>query len=765
MTVDARLAIPAGVAWIATAILIGATELSLGTAIVLFLLAGTFAAGAIIRRSGWATIAMLACASAAACAIVIAVLAPGRQPVELRDAADSGRFVTLVVELAETVRPGDEFFEARAVRAELSGEHVSVAVPILVFDGAPADAAGLGTTLTISGKLVATEPGDGASFLFFASSPGEVVAAPPWFLDWANGVRAEFLAASTALPGSGGGLLPGLAIGDESSLDERLDAAMKATSLSHLTAVSGANCAILVGLLLAITAALRVPRSVRVAISIVVLVAFVVLVTPQPSVLRAALMASLVLVSLGSGRPARGLPLLCLAVLGLLLGDPWLARDYGFVLSVLATAGLLVLAGPLTRYLAKVLPIALAAVLAVPLAAQLACQPVLLLLDSSIPTYGVVANLLAAPAAPVATIVGLLACVALPVVPLLGSVLVHIAWVPAAWVAAVAEFFAALPLARLDWPPGLPGVLLLVAVTAIALLAAFSKWRRAASIALVAVALGYCVFAGGARAMAVWGRPDWQFAACNIGQGDAVLVRSAGAIALVDTGPDPALLDECLDDLGIGRVDLLVLTHFDLDHVGGTDAVLGRADRVLVGPTGEPGDEALVSELRSAGALVTEVSDGDVGVLGALRWEVHWPPARLSGIEPGNEASVAMSFLPEGECERGCLSAMFLGDLGERSQSRLAASVAQVDVVKVSHHGSADQSPSLYARLSAALGIIGVGAENDYGHPTRELLELLDAAGTTTVRTDQHGLILVAPGGEPGTITVWTERSGDGGGD
>jgi competence protein ComEC len=107
-----------------------------------------------------------------------------------------------------------------------------------------------------------------------------------------------------------------------------------------------------------------------------------------------------------------------------------------------------------------------------------------------------------------------------------------------------------------------------------------------------------------------------------------------------------------------------------------------------------------------------------------------------------------------------CLSAVTLGDLGAEAQARMAgaADTGRVDVVKVSHHGSADQSVDLYEQLDAVVGLIGVGADNDYGHPAPTLLGLLDAAGTTALRTDLDGLILIAPGERPGEVDVWTAR-------
>src|SRR6185436_3993896 len=127
-----------------------------------------------------------------------------------------------------------------------------------------------------------------------------------------------------------------------------------------------------------------------------------------------------------------------------------------------------------------------------------------------------------------------------------------------------------------------------------AIVAALARGRpRALARALCMLAVvAYAAAAVGGAVVTRVGRPaDWQYAMCDVGQGDATLVRSGGAVALVDLGPEPAPLRACLDDLGIGRLDLVVLTHFDLDHVGGAEAVLGRADHVLTGPAGDAADE------------------------------------------------------------------------------------------------------------------------------------------------------------------------------
>lgn len=734
------------VGWTVAGVGVGIPEVAPAIAGVAVLAA--VAAVFVARRRRAFVLVAVAVAGAALVAGSISLAAPARTPDALVVAAREGRSLDL-----------DIVVTGRAVDGRFDGVVAGTRAPVLVFGDRGGAGPPIGATVTLRGGLGATAPGEDVAFLVYPRGDVETIAEPPPLLAWAHGIRSAFLESSRALPDPGGELLPGLAIGDTTRVTDGLDAAMKASSLSHLTAVSGANCAIVVGGMLALTALLGFPRPARLAVAVAALLGFVVLVTPEPSVLRAAVMAGLALGAVGLGRPSLGVPVLSAATLVLLAVDPWLARSYGFALSVLATAGLLLLSGPLAVALGRVLPAGLAAVVSVPLAAQLACQPVILLLDPSLAVYGVPANLLAAPAAPVATVLGLVACLLGALAPPLGLAVAWLAWLPSSWIAAVATLFAGLPGARGAWVVGLGGVVLLVAVEVALLVALLASGRpRGVARAVCVVALvAYAATAVGGAAVTRLTRPgEWQYAMCDVGQGDATLVRSGAALALVDLGADPAALRACLDDLGVGRLDLIVLTHFDLDHVGGADAVVGRVDRVLTGPPGEPADERLLAAFAAAGAVVERVERGDRGVLGGLSWEVLWPPPR--GPDPGNDASVALRW----SCgsQPSCLSSVMLGDLGAEAQARLGGAVhlRRVDVVKVSHHGSGDQSPALYARLDATVGLIGVGAGNDYGHPTESLLGILAASGTAALRTDLHGLILVAPAAQPGAVDVWTAR-------
>jgi competence protein ComEC len=472
-------------------------------------------------------------------------------------------------------------------------------------------------------------------------------------------------------------------------------------------------------------------------------------------------MALAVLLSVGAGRPAAGMPVLGLVVLVVVIADPWLSRNYGFVLSVLATAGLLTLTRPLVTLLAIVLPRPLAAAFAIPLAAQLACQPVVILLAAQVPVLGVPANLLAAPAAPLATLLGLLGCMLVPVAGPVAGLVLWVAWLPATWIAAIASAVNGLPINRLPWLAGAGGALLLAALTAIVVVAIQSVLRGRRTVA--AVCAGVLVVASGAYAGSLAGSriapalsmpKNWTHAACDVGQGDAIVIRDGDAVALLDTGSDPLLLTACLDALSINRLDLLVLTHFDLDHVGGVSAVIGRADLVLVGEPQDATDEGILTDLAASGAVIQHATAGLSGILGSFRWRALWPPPRAGSQWTGNSGSVTLLFeAPDG------IRSLFLADLDERAQSRILDGHVlggPVDLVKMAHHGSADQSGEMYANADARLALISVGADNDYGHPTAAALEMLAAVGTPAFRTDTCGLIVVGwPASEP---VVWTQR-------
>jgi len=756
---DLRTSVLAAILWGVALLCIQLPALALpvagacGTGAVLAVVARRMNRANGLRGSGLVVLILLCCA---AVGLSVAAAQPQRALLSQSD----GRAVEAVVTVSSSASIGSDgrvWFDAQTVAiggpADLEPLSASVRVGVDPVDGVE-----LGAILRVTGQAKGTEPSEQAGLVIFATR-AEVVSPASGIFAIAASTRAEFSARATRLPEPGAGLLPGLAVGDTRAVSEQLNAAMLASGLSHLTAVSGANCMIVVAAVFWLVSLAGGSRMLRVVLSLLSLGAFVVLVTPEASVVRAAVMAALAMLSVLLGRPSAGLAMLSLAVCGLLIADPWFAASPGFALSAAATAALLVLSRPLLRGLGRWMPVPLALALSVPLAAQVVCGPIIALFSDQQSLVGVAANLIAAPAAPIATVIGLLACLT-AAVPAVADLLAAAAWLPAAWIDTTATISAGLPGATVAVVAG-PVSALLVGVLSTAVTVVLvqprSRRLRAASAVVVVIALGV----GGSRMLlsgplaALASPGEWAVAMCDIGQGDAVLIRSADRIALIDTGPDPEALRGCLAQTGVSHIDLLVLTHFDLDHVGGTSAVVGRVGTVLHGPVVEDDERRMLADLAGAGATLRDAGAGMAGSLGQARWRVLWPDADPVVFPSGNDASVVLE-ISGGDVPRSLL----LGDLGAVSQRMLLSSGrvrGTYAVVKVAHHGSGDQEPELYAAARAPVALIGVGADNDYGHPRTETLDFLDAVGSRALRTDERGLILL--GEREDELLVWSEKS------
>lgn len=259
-------------------------------------------------------------------------------------------------------------------------------------------------------------------------------------------------------------LVIGVVLGDDTGLEAATTKNMRASNLTHLTAVSGEH----VALVLAATLTLCGPLPVRLKtlIGLFTLVGLVLLVQPSGSVLRAAAMGSVQLVGLSVGRQASALPAWAAGAIVLLLIDPWQACDWGFALSIAATGGLIMLAPGLERQLGRLMPTFFAQLAAIPLAAQLACGPLLIALNPHISMWGVVANMLAAPVVAVVTYTGLAATALATALPSLAQLLVLPALWGCAWLECIAHFFAHLPGAQVNWPGKASGVCSLAALNA-----------------------------------------------------------------------------------------------------------------------------------------------------------------------------------------------------------------------------------------------------------------------------------------------------------
>lgn len=330
-----------------------------------------------------------------------------------------------------------------------------------------------GQRVDLTGRLSPPRRGDSVAAVVDARGPPLLVGRPPWWQRAAGSVRSALRTACRGLPPDARGLLPGLVDGDVSRQPPDLLTDLRLAGLTHLQAVSGENVTVLSSVTIGVAAALGLRRRWRVVVCAATLAGFVILARPSPSVLRAAVMGCIVLLAMATGRRPSALPMLSTAVLVLVVVNPFLARSIGFVLSVVATAALVLVAPSWTRRLSLRMPRWLAVAIAVPAAAQLACTPVLMLAFGTMTPYAVLANLAAAPAVPPATIAGLVCAVVATVSPVLAAAVAWLAAVPTLEIAQVARLTARLPGAGLRWP----AVVELPLAAAIVIGAGVTAWR------------------------------------------------------------------------------------------------------------------------------------------------------------------------------------------------------------------------------------------------------------------------------------------------
>ena len=620
----------------------------------------------------------------------------------------------------------------------------------LIYDGVEL---ARGETVSFEGKFEPAGRNSRDAFLVKPLSDIAIVSAPDNTQGLLNDLRANYVAALSGVTPDAKTLVAGLAIGEISDLSPELEEQMRIVSLTHLVAVSGSNCAIVVGMVYLIAVGLRFGRAGRTVISLAALGLYVLLIGPDPSVLRAGVMAASVIVMIALGRRTWALNALAIAAIILLIADPWLAVEFGFGLSVLATAGILLLAPAMSEKLSRRMPVPLALGLSVTLAAQLFCLPLLMQLQPGLPTYSVIANLLAGPIVAPVTVLGMIALVLTPIAPPLVSMISWLASLGTWVIEVVAIFFSGLPVAYFPWATGWPATIL-----SVLLIVAVAIWLRAGSVpmkqlgvsALVVVAVATISTPAASEILPKsWPLKDWSLVACDVGQGDAFVIQSEGRTAVIDVGSDDELINRCLAELGISRIDLLVLTHFDFDHVGGIKGAISTrsvSTAILSGfPDDRPATMEAVDLLNKRQARLITAEPRISGKLGEFAWRVIAPSRQASEAKDSNDASVVMIFSgPDYDL-------LLLGDLGEAGQQRISSSATGILgssdkplILKVSHHGSNDQSSALHERLRPELAVISAGEGNGYGHPGKELLDLLARSGSQVLRTDLHGSLAIS---------------------
>jgi competence protein ComEC len=570
----------------------------------------------------------------------------------------------------------------------------------------------------------------------------------------ADRLRARL--AGTIAPGLEGdrrAVVAGVVLGEDESLSKELRDDFRASGLYHLLAVSGQNVALLAGGVILLAWLAGVSRWVGELAALAAIAAYVAAVGWQPSVVRAGVAGALTSLAWLVARPRDRWYFLLLGAAVLLAWNPYSLLEPGFQLSFTAVAAIFVAVPRVDRALdGYPVPAWLRGVLAVSVACGLATAPIVLFHFGSVPVYAVVSNALAAPA--VGPLLGL-ALITSAVEPVSAAAAHGLAWLNgwlAAYVATCARLVAALPYAEVS-------TLALVAIGGVGLLLVVAlrlrppRGPRLAALAALSllVLVGWRSWPGERAPPPPTGL---RITVLDVGQGDGIVLQVPEGAVVVDQGPPEADVARQLSRIGVRRIAMLVLTHPQRDHIGGAEHVLEAHDvDTVLDPLLEvesPDEQEAMAAARREDVPVVVARAGQAYRLGRLRLRVLWPEdAGSAGEDPNENATVLLA-------SYGAVDILLPADA--ESNVTLPLRPPRVEVLKVAHHGSADDGlPRLLELVRPEIAVISCGARNDYGHPAPSTVTALeDAPNLDLYRTDEDGRVTIETNGT--RISVATER-------
>lgn len=552
----------------------------------------------------------------------------------------------------------------------------------------------------------------------------------------------------TLLPGEMGAFAAALLLGDRSAISYEMNTAFKVSGISHIIAVSGLHVSILFSLVYTLLARRRVLSCL---IGIPVLFAFAAIVGFTPSITRACIMQSLMLIAMVMDKEYDGPTALAFAVLVMLVANPLTILSVSFQLSVGCMLGIFLFSEKIRQYLlefgvkhikkqqkyANRLWQGIAASVSVSLSASVMTTPLVAYYFGCVSIVSVVSNLLTLWVISF-VFYGLLLCLAVSVLSSwLAQLVVYLITVPILFVLKTASLISRLPMSAAYTSSPYVVVWLIGAYIMIALF--LLQKKKQPKLLLTGIVFTFLL-----TQLFSWLEPlqdDFRVTMLDVGQGQSILLQSDGKTFLVDCGgdDDEDAADVTAEELlsrGISRLDGIIVTHYDADHAGGIAYLLSRvhADRLIL-PYVEGEDEAANSLADATGGIVEYLREDTVFTFGSTKMTLFAPISDKSG----NESSICVLF------QRENCGILITGDRGAEGEMHLLQNhaIPHVDVLVAGHHGSAGSTTQeLLNATSPQYTFISVGEDNRYGHPAEQVLQRLLIAGCKVYRTDIYGTII-----------------------
>ena len=539
------------------------------------------------------------------------------------------------------------------------------------------------------------------------------------------------------------GFAQALLLGDTGLIDYETDTALKISGIRHIIAVSGLHVSILFSMIQTLTGKRKWLSAI---LGLPLLFLFAAVAGFSPSITRACIMHSLMMIALLFEREYDPPAALAFAVLTMLAVNPYCAASVSLQLSVGCLCGIFLFSGRIRAWFMDEKRLGhfkgrrarlaswFSGSVAVSVSATLVTTPLCAFYYGTVSLVSVLTNLLTLWVVTFIFYGIVLTCMLAWIVPVLGTAMAWIVSWPMRYVLLTAKVLAALPLSAV-YTVSIYIVLFLV-FSYILLAVYFCMDKKRPLPLLCCLALGLCLSLG-----ASWLEPmgdDVRMTVLDVGQGQCIIVQSEGKTFLIDCGGDSDSIAadaaaEMLLSMGISRVDGIILTHYDRDHAGGATNLLTRIDAdVLYLP------DCLDTDGYSAPLLAMENA-----LLVDSNMEITFGDTKISLITTdygftNNESGLCVLF------QRHDCDILVTGDRNTYGEKDLLRQIElpDLEVLIVGHHGSRySTGDELLATGRPDIAIISVG-ENSYGHPTEEVLQRLREHGCEVYRTDENGTVI-----------------------
>ncbi|MDC7975972.1 DNA internalization-related competence protein ComEC/Rec2 [Bacillus sp. BLCC-B18] len=584
-------------------------------------------------------------------------------------------------------------------------------------------------------------------------------------VQWILLLRQQAISGVTEMfPEQSGAFMNALVFGDRQQMIYEVEEQYQQFGLVHLLAISGSHIVLLMMIVYFILLRSGVTREIATVCLFFCIPLYMVLAGASPSVIRASITGVLMLIAFMCSIRLSSLDALSVTAICMLIFDPYLVFNIGFQFSFVGSFALLLSAPLLLESSNGVIRNSIY----ISFISQLVSTPILLYHFGYFSPYSIFLNILYVPFLSLIVLpCSIVILICIPIIPFLAKGLANVLSLGLNLSNDFLSYCENLPFTRLNFGQT---PILLVTLYCVSIISVLMVWERRMSKGIMCIASGVFLFISTCHYVYPYFRESGSVTFLDVGQGDAILIRLPydKEVYLIDTGGTIRVNKEewqqkkhefsvgndilipYLQKEGIKKIDKLIVTHGDADHIGAAQELLSNiiVKEVVFGRKEQDAELEKVVKKRALEKKVKirEVGEGESWSINGAEFFVLSPTGKERGE---NNASIVMW------AKLGGLTWLFTGDLEEEGEKFLVATYSELraDVLKVAHHGS--NTSSIMPFLSAVqpnMAIISAGERNRYGHPHKEVIERLEEMGIEIWRTDKQGAISYVFKGESGTF-------------